>query len=65
MRELTGGFSCIMSVVYAVDYAGSSAGRTVGSRRVAAGTCRSTLVNSRIRAAAFCGANGHNVLREG
>jgi len=27
-----------MSVVYAVDYAGSSAGRTVGSRHVAAGT---------------------------
>jgi len=35
MRELTGGFSWIMSVVMTIDYAGSSAGPTVGSHRVA------------------------------
>ena len=35
MRELTGGFSCIMSMFFMVDYAGGPAGRTVGSRREA------------------------------
>jgi len=35
MRELTGGFSCIMSVVFTIDYAGGSAGPTTGSHRVA------------------------------
>ena len=35
MRELTGGFSCIMSVIFTIDYAGGSAGPTIGSHRVA------------------------------
>ena len=41
MRELTGGFSCIIGAS-ASDYAGGSAGRTTGSSRVAARTWRST-----------------------
>jgi hypothetical protein len=35
MRELTGGFSWIMSVVVTIDYAGEPAGPTVGSHRIA------------------------------
>jgi len=41
MRELTGGFSFIMDAI-ASDYTGGSAGRTVGSRREAERTNRST-----------------------
>ena len=39
--ELTGGFSCIMDAI-ASDYSGGSAGRTIGSRREAEWTKRST-----------------------